>query len=94
MLPMVGEDDLDDIPPEGKKTAWWSPRSRTVDYEGPDHHKVLDAGEGIRQPSSFNMHGPRSHRSRPAMPRAAGAGSLPLQCTPAPPPSKSRANTG
>ena len=40
------------------------------------------------------MHGPHSHRSRPAMPRAAGAGSPPLRCTPAPPPSTRRANAG
>ena len=40
------------------------------------------------------MNGPRPHRSRPAMPRAAGAGGPPLLYTPAPPPSTRRANTG
>lgn len=43
-LPVVREDDLDDVPPEGRKIAWWSPRTKTTDYEGSDHRKVLDAG--------------------------------------------------
>ena len=44
VLPVVREDDLDDVPPEGRKIAWWTPRARTNDYEGSDHRKVLDAG--------------------------------------------------
>ena len=44
VLPVVREDDLDDVPPEGKKVAWWTPRTRTSHYEGSDHRKVLDAG--------------------------------------------------
>ena len=43
-LPVVREDDLDDVPPEGRRIAWWSPRTRTNHYEGSDHRKVLDAG--------------------------------------------------
>ena len=44
VLPVVREDDLDDVPPEGRKIAWWTPRARTNDYERSDHRKVLDAG--------------------------------------------------
>ena len=32
------------MPPEGRKIAWWYPRTKTTDYEGSDHRKVLDAG--------------------------------------------------
>ena len=43
-LPVVREDDLDDVPPEGRKIAWWTPLTRTAHQEGSDHRKVLDAG--------------------------------------------------
>ena len=44
VLPVVNEDDLDDVPPAGRTIAWWTPLTRTNDYEGSDHRKVLDAG--------------------------------------------------
>ena len=44
VLPVVREDDLDDVPPEGKRLAWRTPRSRSHDYERSDHLRVLRAG--------------------------------------------------
>ena len=44
-VPIVEEDDLDDVPSEGRRIAWWSPRTGSRDYEGSDHFKVLEAGE-------------------------------------------------
>ena len=44
VLPVVREDDLDDIPPEGRRTAWRTPRARSEDYERSDHVRVLEAG--------------------------------------------------
>ena len=45
VLPVVKMDDLDDVPPEGRKIAWWSPLTKSDDYEGSDHFKVIEAGE-------------------------------------------------
>ena len=53
-LPVVREDDLDDVPPEGRKIAWKSPRSRRDDYEHSDHRKVLKAGEWKRAVQAYS----------------------------------------
>ena len=53
-LPVVREDDLDDVPPEGRKIAWKSPRSKERDYEHSDHLKILAAGEWKRAVQAYS----------------------------------------
>ena len=53
-VPIVEEDDLDDVPPEGRRIAWWSPRTGSRDYEGSDHFKVLEAGEWKRAVQAYS----------------------------------------
>ena len=54
VLPEVKEDDLDDVPPEGRKFAWKSPLSKQVDYEHSDHLKVLEAGGWRRAVQAYS----------------------------------------
>ena len=53
-LPEVRDDDLDDVPPEGREIAWKHPRTKEIDYEGSDHAKVLAAGEWKRAVQAYS----------------------------------------
>ena len=53
-LPEVRDDDLDDVPPEGRELAWIHPLTKEVDYEGSDHAKVLEAGEWKRAVQAYS----------------------------------------
>lgn len=54
VLPVVREDDLDDVPPEGRRLAWRTPRSRSFDYERSDHQRVLRAGAWKRAVQAYS----------------------------------------
>ena len=56
-LPEIREDDLEDVPPEGRRLAWAQPFSGTHDYEHSDHSRILESGqwkEAVRAYSAAN----------------------------------------
>ena len=53
-LPEIREDDLDDVPPEGRRIAWMGPRGEDGDYANSDHRRVLMAGEWKRAIQAYS----------------------------------------
>ena len=53
-LPQVRDDDLDDIPPEGRHLAWVNTFHGTSDYAHSDHAKVIRAGEWKRAVRAYS----------------------------------------
>ena len=53
-LPEVREDDLDDVPPEGRRIAWMGPRGEPASYESSDHRRVLMPGKWKRAIQAYS----------------------------------------